>query len=76
MEDRCLDPYTWPSAVTPADVGRRIAALRTVDWQWRYIPFAVVAAVQPCFVPAAVLVQVEIGGRVVGWFSQEDVRLW
>lgn len=70
-----LDPFTQSSAVTPQDAGRIIAALRTIDWAWRYVPDAVVVAVQPCYTPSAVMVRVAIAGRVIGWFSQADIRL-
>lgn len=68
------EPYAYPP-VTPADVGRRIAALRTIGWVWRHVQDALVAAVQPCYTPPALMVQVAIGGRVIGWWRQEDVHL-
>ena len=74
-----FDINTFPQPITPADVGRRVAAIQGIDWDWR-IPtnaesVGVVEEVQPCYSPAATMVRVSVAGRDLGWYTAGSIRL-
>jgi len=71
-----MDINTFPKLISPADVGRRIASVRGIDWEWRTPPEGtVVAAVQICYCPAGVVIAIKVPGRSLLWYDYRDIRL-
>ena len=74
-----FDLDTAPQSITPDDVGRAVAAIQSIDWDW-IIPASMgltglVEDVQPSYCPAATMVRVSVAGRDLGWYASHSVRL-
>ena len=72
-----MDITTFPDHITRADIGRHVAAVRGMDWEW-YTPCedTIIVDVRTCYCPPTTLVKVasETAGLAL-WFASTDIRL-
>ena len=62
--------------ITCDDIGRRIAAVRGIDWDWHAQPEGVVVLdVQTVYPFPGVCVQIGSGDGAGYWYSVADIRL-